>query len=55
MEKTIIIFACVFLVISTPFFDINLSENVKKHNSNFIINIINNINFLDKNHIQNCK
>ena len=40
-KKTIIIFTCVFLVIS------NLPENVKKHNSNVITNIININNFLD--------
>ena len=43
-EKIIIIFPYVFFCYF-KFFDINLPENVTKHDSNVITNIINNINF----------
>ena len=53
-EKTIIVLACIFLVVSNPNQDINIPQETIEHNSNVMKNIIKNISFIDKNQVQKC-
>ena len=53
-EKTIIVLACVLLVVSNPIQDFDIPKEIIEHNCNAMKNIIKNINFIDKNQVQKC-
>ena len=53
-EKTIIVLACVLLVVSNPIQDFDIPKEIIEHNCNEMKNIIKNINFIDKNQVQKC-
>ena len=53
-EKTIIVLACILLVVSNPIQDFFIPQEIIEHNSNVMNNIIKNISFIDKNQVEKC-
>ena len=53
-EKTIIVLACILLVVSNPIEDFAIPQEIIEHNSNVMKNIIKNISFIDKNQVEKC-
>ncbi len=53
-EKTIIVLACILLVVSNPIQDFAIPQEIIEHNSNVMKNIIKNISFIDNNQVEKC-
>ena len=53
-EKTIIVLACILIVVSFSFQDFPIPQEIIEHNSNVMKNIIKNISFIDKNQVEKC-
>ena len=53
-EKTIIVLACILIVVSFSFQDFPIPQEIIEHNSNVMKNIIKNISFIDVNQVEKC-